>query len=334
MLQLRHNRGELNLHRKGIYPTPAGAIVKGRIINSTPLVEQLKRAKERGGWHGNRVNLCINSQACYLRIVTMPEMTGYDLNRAMHLEAERLFPLNIEQAVVTYTLINKKSLKGVPAGEYLLAAVSKTTSDPYLSVAAKAGLNPVSLVIEPLSILQSVRHARAANHFNNRSPFLLIDCGTETTGFLILNSRGYLFHRNINIGLNHFISAVDCRESTDKSAVLRQIFAGGTLDEKGLLAVADRLSNKISRALDYYFEHGKPPVNNMPQTIAACGGGIFIPGLAAHLQKCLHLKMELYNPLHNLIEDYGPGHSISQNEGALFATAHGLALKGWVSRWA
>ena len=331
MLQLRHKRGEMNLHRKGIFSTPDGAIVKGKIINSTPLVDQLKRAKEMGGWHGNRVNLCLNSQACYLRIVTMPGMTGHDLNRAMHLEAERLFPLNIEQAVVTYTLINKKSLKGVPSGEYLLSAVSKSTSDPYLSVAVKAGLNPVSLVIEPLSIVQSVRYARAANHLNNRSPFILIDCGTETTGFLILNSRGYLFHRNINIGLNHFISAVDCRESTDKPAVLRRIFARGTLDEKGLLAVADRLSDKISRALDYYFEQDKPPVNNLPQTIAACGGGIFIPGLAAHLQNCLRLKMELYNPLHNLIEGYEPGHSISQNEGALFATAHGLALKGWVS---
>jgi len=321
----------MHLHRKDIFPTAAGAIVKGRIINSIPLVEQLNRAKAKGGWHGNRVNLCLNSQACYLRIVTMPEMTGHDLKRAMHLEAERLFPLNIEQTAVTYTLIDKKSLKGLPAGEYLLAAASKTISDPYISVAVKAGLNPVSLVIEPLSILQSVRYARAAAHLNNFSPIILIDCGTEATGFLILNSRGYLFHRNINIGLNHFLEAVDCRESKDKPAALRRIFARGTLNEKNLLSVADRLSNKISRALDYYFEQERPPANNMPQIVAACGGGIFIPGLAAHLQNCLHLKLVLYNPLHDLIGGYEPGHSISQNEAALFATAHGLALKGWVS---
>ncbi len=304
-------------------------MVRGNIVDSDLLIKHLKRAKQKASWHGNRVNLCLNNQACYLRQVTMPEMTGREMSRAMRLEAEKLFPLIIDQAVIAYALINKRTVNGAPAGEYLLAAVSKEIADVYTLIAVKAGFSPASLGVAPLTILQSARYTLTSDHPNIRTPFILIDCGAETTSLLITADHGYLFHRYISIGLNHFIRAVKVRESLNQESAEQQVFSSKSLAQKGLLDLAGKLSRSVAQTLEYYFEHQNHAGHILPSTIAACGGGIFIPGLAAHLQNDLQLKLVLYNPLHPFKNNSAAHRNVSKHEGALFTTAHGLALKGW-----
>jgi len=329
MLQLKQERGKVSLSQKSIFPTPEGFIVNGKITDSGPFIKQLRRAKQESRWHGNRVNLCLNNQVCYLRTVQMPEISGSELDRAMHLAAEKYFPLAIDQAVISYVPIKKRCCDSNPVMEYLLVAVNKEFSDVYTSVAVEAGFNPVSLDIKPLAMLRSVKNNFIFNQSDNISTHIFIDCGNETTIILITNGREYLFHRSLNFGLVHFIRTIQARESINRFSAQGRTFSKDSLVNKGLLDMVINFSRTIAQTLEYFFEQENLQENELPSTISVCGGCIFIPGLAEHLQNDLKVKLHLYNPLHYLNDISKIQNNSSRQRDALFTYAHGLALRGW-----
>jgi len=329
MLQLKRSKNDLYLHQKVIFPTPGGSIKGGFIANPELLVKHLKSVNQKTGWHGRQVNLCLNSDACNLHIVRMPQMSKHELNRAMHLEAERLFHYKTGQAVVAHTLINNKNHNGLKFSEHLLTAVSKEIVTAYTAVTVESGLTPLSLGVKPLTLLQSVQYARNAGLSESQSPFVLIDFGSESTLILVTGSDGYLFHQSINIGLDHFIETVQSRETLSRISAKRHIFSGESLAHKGLLDIADRLTRSVAQTLEYFYENQSPAEKRPPKTISACGGCIFIPGLATHLQHNLNMKLILFNPFRCIKGNGKPNFTISDNEGSLFSLAQGLALQGW-----
>jgi type IV pilus assembly protein PilM len=329
MLQLKRSENDLYLHQKVIFPTPEGSMKGGCIADPELLVKHLKSVNQKTGWHGRQVNLCLNSDACNLHIVRMPRMTIHELNRAMHLEAERLFHYKTGQAVVAHTLINNKNHNGLRFGEYLLTAVSKEIVAAYTAVTVESGLTPLSLGVKPLTLLQSVQYVRTAGLSESHSPFVLVDFGSESTLILIAGSDGYLFHKSINIGLDHFIEKVQSREALNRISAQRRIYSGESLAHKGLLDIADRLTRSVAQTLEYFYENQSPAEIRPPKTISACGGCIFIPGLAAHLQNNLNMKLVLFKPFRCIKGSGKSNFTISDNEGALFSVAQGLALQGW-----
>ena len=249
----------------------------------------------------------------------------------MRLEAEKHFPLNLQESVIVYTLINHSTGNGEPAREYQLIAVPKETSDAMVGLAVEAGFNPVSLETAPLAALRSINHNGLLNEINHETVRIIIDCGSECTGLLITRCGDYRFHRNLNIGINHFLETMEAAGSTNRSEAHRRIYLKGSLTEKGLLAITDKLISSIAQTFDYWFEQEGLTENDLPSAVEICGGGAFIPGLAAHLQKELHMKLILYNPLRRLNVNFEQQNTISNREGALFTVAHGLALRGWLN---
>ena len=249
----------------------------------------------------------------------------------MRLEAEKHFPLNLQEAVIAYTLINHSTGNGESVREYQLIAVSKKTSDSMVMLAVEAGFNPVSLEIAPLATLRSINHNEMPHAMDHDTVRINIDCGSECTGLLITRGGDYRFHRNLNIGIKHFLEVIVTVGNTNRSEVHRRLYLKGSLAEKGLLDITNKLISRITQTFDYWFEQEGLTESDLPAVVEICGGGAFIPGLAAHLQKELHMKPFLYNPLRRLNVSLEQQNTTSSQEGALFTVAHGLALLGWLN---
>lgn len=329
MLQLRQQGGKVSLYRKSIFPTPEGSLANGRITDSSKIVELLRHSRQAGRWHGNRINLCLDSRVCYLRTVKMPEMSKRELGRALRLEAEKSFSIDIDRAVIASALINRRISNGSAVMKYMLAAVPKEISDLYTAVAVEAGFNPLSLDIAPLTMLRSFNHDLVLDRGNSCLARIILDCGYETNSLLIASGRDYLFHRSINKGINHFIRAMQAITSLNHLTAQQRIFSKESLSSKGLLDAAIKFSNAVAQTLEYCREENIFAENKLPGKMAVCGGGIFVPELAAKLQNILQVKLILYNPLRNLEVVSKKEVYNSNHEGALFTTAHGLALRGW-----
>ncbi len=335
VLQLKHSGGQVSIHEKVIFTTPPGAFINGKPANWEKLTEQLKRVRKQFNWSGLKVNLCLNNRASYMRTVIMPPLRKNQLIKAMHREAEKHFPLNIEEAVVSFVSTGPgRAGNGQPVREYLLAAVEKKVADAYCNLLAEAGFIPVGIETAPPALLRSLEHS-ISNKNPRISPApeqirLLLDIGYRSAILIHLSNNYYRFHRILDIGLNHFVQALQVTQNSKTSGPSeRDIFSKTSLEEKGLLEPAGKLARSIAQSLEYWFEkEGLTEADYPPLEVS--GGGIFIPGLPVYLKSELAMNLILHNSLRTIKGTLNPKTRLRNQEGAFFNFAHGLALRGWI----
>ncbi len=333
MLQLKAKRGQILVQEKIHFATPGQYFTTSRLSQPSLLLEQLERALAGGNWHGRRACLAMDSRACYMRTVNLPQLKKRELKQAMLWEAKKHLPFNADEAVVSFMPIGAASGKIPATVKYLLAAAPKETADLYTSLASKAGLVPLSLETPPTAWLRSI--ARLPGHGNSgiHQHRLIIDCGYNSTLLLLTLNHRYCFHRVIHPGIKQFIQAARAGRSGGLKESLRLIYTQGSLAEKGLLPEAVKMVRSIKDSLGYWAELGKHdqqgPIN--PVALLLSGGGALIPGLALYLHQELGLKTMLLNPFTAVSGSSNEDADSRKNlEDILFSTAHGLALRGWL----
>jgi len=331
MIQLKNSRGRLELLSRAIIPTPVAAIEDGKITDPRQLIGALSQLKQKYRWHSNRINLCLGSQAFYIRRVKLPPLSDNETAKAMRWEIERHFPLTAEEAVLDYCPLNNNPHPS--AREYLLAAAPKETADSYADLVESAGFRLQALEILPLSLLRSYLNSEKTNHSKTDSKNapcrVLLDFGFKDSSILITRGSEYQLYRSLKTGIDHFCRTAIKGGCKDFQAAQRKIYARGTLAEKGLMEVADQLTSKIIQSFNYYTEDSSPS-ELVLHSLDICGGGAFIPGLATYLEQKTAIRPSLYNPLSSFT-----GSSLSRQpetfrEEAFFPAAHGLALRGWI----
>lgn len=331
MLQLKQQRGRCFVHDQCHFPTPLKAAQGKHVIEPQQLLEQLRQAKHKHQWRGNRACLSMDNRTCYTRTVSLPPLKTRDLKAAVLWEAGNLFSFEIEEAVVSWMWIGTESNRGRRIDRYLIAAARKETADFYTGLVQKAGFNPVSLEMPLTALLRSINFRQPLSNTETGKHALFIDCGCNSTLLMLASVGRYCFHRVLNLGAGHFYRAIASDRKGDLKAALRLVYSRGTLAEKGLLAEASRLARGISETLAYWSDLSQnEPVN--PAVLDVSGGGILIPGLTAYLHQELGLKSRLYNPVHDLAPARNEQLTGSKNgyQDTIFSAAHGLALRGWL----
>ncbi len=336
MIQFRHSRGRISLYRKAISFTPAETFKDGNIINPALLAEELKRLKEKESWHKNKVNLCLNPQAFYLRRVKLPIMKDKEIQKALFWEVEKHFAIPAKEAIFDFCPAGELKVNGT-ACDYLLAAVSKNTADTYTSAAKEAGLVSASLEILPLTLCRSMQNSLQLQNFkrsinSTAKPAalkVLLDIGFSNSTIIIMHGSEYLFYRSIKKGIDHFCRALLKENSDNYRSSYQRVYEKASLKARGLLKAADQYASQVSQSLAYWADRSEYPVSTL-YSIQFCGGGAFIPGLASHIEQTLSLKRYLYNPLAPLTGSKPGTQPDLYREESLFPAAHGLALRGWI----
>ena len=332
MIQLRNSRGRLELSIRAITPTPVDSIEEGNIINPKPLIRVLKQLKQKYSWHNNRINLCLGSQAFFIRRVKLPPLTDMEKTKAMRWEIERHFPLTAKEAVFDYCPVENNN-PDPSAREYLLTAALKENADSYADLVESAGFRLQALEILPLSLFRSLLNRKKANQSqtakNNAPCRVLLDIGFKDSSILITKGSEYQLYRSLKTGIDHFCQATAKGDCTDYLKAHRKVYTKGSLDERGLTKTADQLTSKIIQSLNYWAEDSSPSEFEL-HSMDICGGGAFIPGLAAYLEQKLSIKPRLYNPLSSFTGSSLSGQPETYREEAFFSAAHGLAMRGWI----
>ncbi len=333
MIQLRHKRGRIYLHSRAISPTPAETINNGHLVNPGVLSRELKRLKEKGRWHKNRVNLCLGPQAFYLRRVRLPKMKTKEIGKAMFWEVEKHFPLPAGEAVFDFCPAGGSGKDEEQTSDYLLAAAAKDTADKYTVAVVEAGFFTASLDILPLALSRSLRGSSAGQEGSRLSKKktlrVILDTGFKNSVILITGDNQYLYSRSLKTGIDHFIQTLLRGGTTDYRSAYRKLYEKSPLEGKNLLQAADKFAAIIGHSIAYWADQSECP-ETVLYSIEFCGGGAFIPGLAAHIERKLSLQRYLYNPLSPFT-----GSSLNEQpekfrEETLFSAAYGLALRGWL----
>ncbi len=319
----------------------SGIIKEGEIKDGAALIKIIKEAVKKTTGEKLKTKYVVASlpeEKAFLQVIRLPKMSEEDLKSAVVFEAENYIPLPIDQVYLDYQIVRPLS-NHLDHLDVLLAALPKTTVDPYLDCLKSSGLKPKALEIESLAISRAL-----IKNEISPSPVLLIDLGATRTSFIVYSGSSLRFTSSIPISCQHFTQIVSkaLNVSMPEAEKLKIKF-GLTADAKSLKGQTNifealipsltDLVQQIKKHLDYYQNHSfhehLASGDRGISKIMLCGGGANLKGFSGFLSSQLAIPVVISNPWINILpEGRGNKSQLSFGESLRYATALGLALRG------
>jgi len=330
IVQLQQRAGILSFITCVSIPTPEGTISEGRIKDPEKLSHKLSQLKKKLTLKDSRVNLCLGPEAHFLRLIDLPPLSKKDLQKTLPWQLEKHFPLKAANAVYDCCPMIDKGTAGNGSISYILAAAETETANILTGVAEKAGFKPLSLEVNPLSLLRLETLSQKGSSVKNcRSNIALLDIGYRSSTLLLTRSGKLKYSRHLRLGVLDFLKEVSFVNDINLAEAERVIFQNQPLSTNIPIKIAELLLEQINSSIGHYLDQSGSG-GAEPSLLAVSGGGAVIPGLISYLQSKLSIKVELRQlPAFN---NSKPGCKADalQTSSAIYATAFGLALRGWL----
>jgi len=339
IVKLKKKGKYLSLSSFGEEKMPANIIKRGEIRDENTLAKVIKEALARVKGRKIKTKYVIASlpeEKAFLQVIQLPKMPKEDLKSAVIYEAENYIPLSIEEVYLDSQVV-QPMVDHLDHFDVLIAALPKKTIDPYVSVLKSAGLKPVALEIESLSIARAL-----VKNEISPSPVFLVDFGATRTSFIIFSGYSLRFTSSIPVSSCNLTEAMaKALQLTFAKAEELKIKYGVKRDGKDeqsqkifeiLKSYLAELVAQIKKCLDYYQAHSGhehlPPNGKIVGKILLSGGGANLKGLPEFLSSELKIPVALANPWVNILPS--PLKEVPQlpfEESLRYTTALGLALR-------
>lgn len=308
---------------------PSGIITKGEVRDIKKLSDIIRKGIKSVKGEKLKTKYVVASlpeEKSFLDVLQVPVLSGAELDSVIRQEAENRIPFSLEEV---YYDSEKLALQSTETKhqEILLAASPKKIVDPYSKALKIAGLQPLAMEIESLSIARSLMKE---NVFS--SPVLIIDLGENRTSLIIFAGTSVRFTSTISVSSRRLTEnirdslKIDFRKS-ERLKIKQGLYGEKKIFEAMMPSLTD-LTEQIRNHLDYYDSHvSKTELSYSKKKldkILLCGGGGNLKGLDEFLSSELKIDVVLGDPLINVQQK-----ELQMEKGQIlsFATAIGLALR-------
>ena len=266
------------------------------------------------------------------------------MKEAVRWEIKNHLPFPVETAEIVFHIVKEYVDDNVKRLDMMVAACPKQLIDRTLSIAERAGLQPIHLDVGPFALWNTLL---VWNQLKKEETVALIDLGAEKTGIYIFKDRILQFSREVTPAGADITRAI--MEGIGSEGDPELIFerAEGLKQEMGIPSetrqeglrdkstplskisflvrpVLERLSAEIGRSLDYYrAQFNEERIDRLLLT----GGGANLKNIVSYLAGELRLPIEHFNPLSDILFDPKRiGTQFLNQMGSLFAIAVGVAF--------
>jgi type IV pilus assembly protein PilM len=259
----------------------------------------------------------------FSQIIQLPPLSKAELASAISFEAEQYIPVPLEEVQLEYLV-----LKSPPKGavnenmEVLLIAAKKKTLLKMVESVEKAGLVPLAVETEALSLVRNLE-----NYSSNQAQFL-IDFGHSSTDMMVIYKGVLQFIRTLNTGGEALTRAV-AKNLKMEPLQAEQYKASYGIEE-------DQLEGKVAKAIMptlsvileeikkgfAFFNQNNPDVKIA--NLILSGGGADMPGLSSYLAKTTNLEVLVLDAFNNFSKEEGFPKNMAKSR---FSVAVGLALR-------
>ncbi|MGE5584258.1 MAG: type IV pilus assembly protein PilM [Bacillota bacterium] len=346
VVEITKAKGAVEIARAGVHPTPEGAVADGSVLDPPKVAAAVKEAMRAGGIRSNEVYAAIAGDDVVVRHALFPRMPREELAQAVKWDAGAYIPYPAKDASVDFQIVSSPEAQSDKI-EVMIVAAPKKLVQSHVETMQLAGVYPVALDIQPITLDRVFRDGRA------ETSGFYADIGGGTTDLAYSDDGVLRFTRIVPIGGNDFTAAV--AEATGRgvgwaetakrrsrvpvpspTAVAGGAFVEDAASEDGAVeqalgGVAARLALELRRSLDYCDAQARArrgagaPIGSVILT----GGGARLAGLAEFLESNLGVTVGLGDPLKNARPAKGTrvGEVLSAH-GPSLSVAIGLALRG------
>lgn len=317
----------LQLVHLGIESLPPGVIVDGAVMDSSVIVDAIRKLFSAQKIRSPNVAIAVSGHAVIVKKITLPQMTRDELEESIRWEAEQYIPFDIDDVNIDFHVIEEEGEVGSAEMDVILVAVKKEKINDYTGLVRQAGLNPVIVDVDGFAMFNQFEF----NTTDRSGQVALIDIGASVMNINILQDGEHMLYRDISIGGNQYTDAVqkELNVSFDQAEGLKM---GEEL--KGIRAedvdniiqtVSEEICLEIQRSFDY-FKATSP--NAVIDKIVLTGGASKTRGLERFLADKLGVEVTRGNPFANIQVTEKKFDPVFVEEVApLCAVAVGLALR-------
>jgi type IV pilus assembly protein PilM len=308
------------------------------------LSQILKALFKEAGLETKKVRLTVSGSGVQIKRISIPSFPKAELKEAVRWEIKDHLPFPVETAQIDFHILNEYVEDNVKKLDLITVACPKHLVDQTLSIAERAGLQPIHLDVAPFALWNTLS---AWDRIKKEETVALIDMGAEKTGIYIFKDGILQFSREVTPAGADITRAVmegigssgEAQPIYERSEKIKQEIGipsepsqEGMSDNSASLSkisflvrpVLERLAAEIGRSLDYYRSQFN---EERIDRILLTGGGANLKNIVSYLGKELRLPIEHFNPLRKILFDSKKiDAQLLDQVGSAFTIAAGMAL--------
>jgi len=301
--------------------TPPDALNSYKEEHKMQLADAIKGLVSDSKVSTKNVAVALPESAVFSRVLTIPKVSDSEVQDAVYWQLKQFLPYPIEEVQSDYTPLTVD-----PDGKRKILAVAapKKLVDLYVNVLELAGLTPVAIESETLSIIRAVKYA------HDIKDAVVLDFGATTTDMAIMKDGELFFSQSISTGsdlltkalVNEFQLSYSQAEEYKRVYGMRSDAVDGKI-RNALKPVLDMISTEILRGIEFY----KTKVGAVPpNTAILVGEASLLPALSDYLNSILGYEVVVSDPWRPIIVSNNVAELVSKSSPA-FAVSIGLCLK-------
>ncbi|HKY07228.1 MAG TPA: type IV pilus assembly protein PilM [Candidatus Binatia bacterium] len=312
----------------GILPLPENAIQNNMVVDSTPVVEVIRRLVQENGVRSKQVISAVPGRAVIMKKVQMPKQEPQELEANIEFEAQNIIPDSLQNVNLDYQVIHEAD--GGNKMDVLLVAVKKEIINSYTEVIEQAGLIPSVMDVDYFAL----ENMYEANYGADATTgvIALVHIGAQYTSITLLQDGISIFTGDLSLGGAYFTESlarqlnleIDAAEAFKTTGVLEGK-RESDFEEK-LRSTSEELADEVRRTVAIY---GAVPSEDGDglKTIFLSGGGAKLAGLRALLEERMSVPTRLSEPFRAFNVHRGIARDYLLDAAPYFAVGAGLSIR-------
>ncbi|MBU1016631.1 MAG: type IV pilus assembly protein PilM [Patescibacteria group bacterium] len=324
---VRKEKGTCELLNYAFSPAFKESLLSESATDADKLSESLRKFISESSFSSTNVVASFPETHVFTRVIEIPKMSRKEVEKAVFWEAEQYLPISIEDVTLNFQIL-PKDIEGESSDktEVLLVAVPKGLVQRFVKILIKAGLTPVGLEPESMSIARSI--------YYNESSYpvtLVVNIGSEVTNLSILVDDYIRFTRSISTGGSSISRAISQELNLEAKQAQEYLKSYGLDESKmdgkikaSIEPVFNVILNEIRKSVAFYETRKNP---RRVKRVVLCGGTSTVPGILVHTAQYLNLEVQKADPWKKLVVASKFNEKELDDLGPMFATGVGLVLK-------
>lgn len=303
--QFEEEKDKIRLINFGLFPTPPGCLVKGKIVKEDELAETLSTLLTFHEFKGKRVAASISGQAVTVKQLLVDEVPKQELGEVLKWELDKYIACPLDQVGFAYqVLATEESSEKAGKEKYkcIVAAAPKEILEPLLATFKKANLEPFYFEADSFSELRLADFSLARAGELDNSVLIFINIGTSNTLVEITEGENILLTRIIPLGIDflkeEIMERMEVTPAEAENAILNLInlekdaIFYEDMERKTTTVVKTKLEElilEIKRSISFYHSRFED-AGEKPTSLIFSGGGAAIKGIISYMEEGLGLE--------------------------------------------
>lgn len=322
LVQARGDKPNAKLVTYGVTTLDTKVAQSDAEIDRQQIITVIKNLLEQSRSSARKVVSGLPSSKVFSTLVSLPNMSPQELEKAVRYQAEQHIPMALDQVKLDWMFAGQSPENNQQ--EVLIVAVPKTLAERQLGILEAAGLEVLALEPDALALARSlVRPEDKA--------VVVLDVGSNSTDLVTVHNGIPKLIRSIPIGGNSFIAAATQSLNLEPNQAQQFVYKFGLAQTKfegqvfkAISSHVDSLVSELDKSIKFFTGRYK---NVSVEKVILTGQASTIPEFPSYIANSVRLPVEIGNSWLHINSPVNLQQQLMQLSNQ-FAVACGLAIRG------